>query len=240
MNPNIAMSLDRADEILADLKREYDASLRSKSVSLRAVHYTHEVAERLRSVLDRLARAYWEIHVRSDLTEDDCKRAHVYFPICADEHSFSSTVGRWRWKEVSAQHAGLESYMRSLQPYVDRGNHWLEILNTLALQSKHIDLVPQKRSERQTISVRSSGVSVSYDPGMVSFGGGPGMSVHMAGARVDPATQRIIPTPGVTETVETWVSFLIDGFGVNAFGFCQDACKSVRVIANHFAAAYAI
>lgn len=239
MNPNIAMSLDRADEIFGDLRREYDASLRSKSVSLRAVHYTHEVAERLRSVLDRLARAYWETHVKSSLSDDDCNRAHVYFPIVSDEHAFSSTMGRWRWKAVAVQHAGLEAYFRSLQPYTSHANRWLDTVNTLAFQSKHIDLVPQKRSESRRINVSNGGASVSWDPSAVTFGGGFG-SVFVAGAPIDPRTQRIVPTAGVSETVEVWVNFTIDGHGVNALGFCQDACKSVRAIANHFAAAYAI
>ncbi|WP_298396242.1 hypothetical protein [Sphingobium sp.] len=239
MNPNIAMSLDRADEIFNDLKREYDASLRSKSVSLRAVHYTHEVAERLRSVLDRLARAYWETHVKGDLSDEDCKRAHVYFPVVSDEHSFSSTMGRWRWKAVAAQHASIEAYLRSLQPYTNQANRWLDIINTLAFQSKHIDLVPQKRSESRRINVSNGGTSVSWDPSAVTFGGGVG-TVFVAGAPIDPRTQRIIPTTGVSETMEIWVNFIIDGHGVNALGFCRDACKSVRDIANHFFTAYVI
>lgn len=56
MHSNIKASLDRADELLKELLAEYNKSLHNKDVSARATQLTHEVCERLRSVLDRLAR----------------------------------------------------------------------------------------------------------------------------------------------------------------------------------------
>lgn len=50
------------------------------------------------------------------------------------------------------------------------------------------------------------------------------------GAPVDPRTQRIVPTPGVTEQMEIWVSFILEGYGVNALGFCKEACQKTRVL----------
>ena len=56
MNANIAASLDRSDELLKELLAEYDRSLKDKAVSARALQLTHEICERLRSTLDRIAR----------------------------------------------------------------------------------------------------------------------------------------------------------------------------------------
>ncbi|MBK5264933.1 MAG: hypothetical protein JJE34_06835 [Alphaproteobacteria bacterium] len=229
MNPNISMSLSRADEILLELKQEYEKSLQQHSVSDRAVHYTHEVSERLRSVLDRLARAYWERHIAISLTADERARAHVYFPITNDQNSFDSMMGRWRWKALAERHSDLRNYLLSLQPFSKPENAWIRIINDLALQSKHIDLVPQKRIEERRVTVsRGGGGSVSWGPG-VTFGSG----VNVMGAPVDPRTQRIIPTAGVSEKIEIWVSFAIDGYGVNALSLCTDACKNVRDIADY-------
>jgi hypothetical protein len=50
------------------------------------------------------------------------------------------------------------------------------------------------------------------------------------GAPIDPITQRIVPTPGVTEQAETWVSFIFESYGINALGFCKDACQKTRVL----------
>lgn len=94
MNKNIEMSLERAAELVSDMEREYNRSLQSRAVSDRAVHFTHEVCERLRSVLDRLARIYWEKHISPQLGEDDRVKATVYFPITSDKNSFDSVMGR--------------------------------------------------------------------------------------------------------------------------------------------------
>lgn len=229
MNPNIATSLDRADELLADLVAQYNASLQAKEVSARAIHLTHEVCERLRSVLDRTMRRYWEKHISPSLSAEDRKAATVYFPVSIDQNGFDSTLGRWRWKAVRIAHQDVYEYLLSQQPFTSSTNCWLTILNDLAVQGKHIDLVPQKRNETVQITVTGAGGgSVSWGPG-VSFGSG----VYVVGAPVDPQTQRIVPTPGVSEKMETWVSFMIQGHDVDAGEFCRNACRDTRLMVTH-------
>ena len=234
MHPNIAASLDRVDELNRELVAEYNRALHAMHVTARATQLTHEVCERLRSVLDRLARLYWERKIAPPLSEDDRKAAAIYFPVAADQHSFDSTLGRWRWKSVREQHQEISDYLLQKQPFTNASNDWLRILNDLAVQGKHIDLVPQKREEARRITVaRPRDGAVSWGPG-VTFGGG----VSVMGAPIDPTTQRIMSTPGVTETIETWVSFVIEGYGVNAAGFCADACRSTRQIAEEMTARF--
>ena len=50
------------------------------------------------------------------------------------------------------------------------------------------------------------------------------------GAPIDPTTQRIIPTPGVSEQVEIWVSFIFDNYGIDALRFCKEACQKTRTL----------
>jgi len=57
-----------------------------------------------------------------------------------------------------------------------------------------------------------------------------GPNVEVMGAPVDPITQRIVPIPGVSEQVEIWVSFVLEGYGVDALGFCKEACQNTRVL----------
>lgn len=236
MNVNLEMSLDRADELLSDLKAEYGKSLQSQSVSPRAIHFTHEICERLRSVLDRVARLYWEKHIAPALQPVDRDKASVYFPIVEKREAFDSVMGRWRWSSIKSQHSAIEQYLLALQPFVDAKNEWLRIVNEMAISSKHIDLVPQKRTEERRVTVSGpGGGGVSYGSG-VTFGAG----VSIMGAPVDPRTQRIIPTAGVTEKIETWVSFVIDKHNVNALGFCTESCKKTREIATDMAGQFGI
>jgi hypothetical protein len=225
IHSNIAGTLDRADELLRDLLAEYDKCLAGHNVSQRAIQLTHEVCERLRSVLDRTARQYWEQKVSPALPQADRDAATVYFPISDSQQSFDSTMGRWRWKAVRVQHQAIYDHLFALQPFIKAENRWLHVLNEMAVASKHIDLEPQARRDSKRVTVTRGNSSVSWTSG-VSFGGG----VAIMGAPIDPATQRIVPTPGVTESVELWVGFLIPQHGVNAAGFCSEACQKVRSI----------
>jgi hypothetical protein len=117
---------------------------------------------------------------------------------------------------------------------IERFNVWLGILNDLAVQGKHIDLVPQTRIEERRITVTGPGGSVSWSAGNVTFGSG----VSVSGAPIDPKTQRIVPTPGTMEKIEIWVNFLIAGYEVNAAGFCKDACARVRKLVTELSAEF--
>ena len=236
MHANIAISLDRADELLADLMAEYNASLHAKEVSARAIQLTHEVCERLRSVLDRLARGYWDKYVWPSLSAEDRKAATVYFPIAAEQNGFDSTLGRWRWKATRAAHQEVYNILFALQPFTSEANRWLIILNDLAVQGKHIDLVPQKRIETRQITVTGpGGASASWGPDVIF-----GSDVFVAGTPMDPRTQRIIPTPGVSEKIEVWVNFIIQGHEVNAAEFCRNACRNTRIVATDISNRFAL
>jgi hypothetical protein len=79
MHPDLVISLDRADELVKELLAEYDRSLHDKKVGTRAIQLTHEVFERLRGVLDRVARLYWEQKVAPQLSQDDRDAAACTF-----------------------------------------------------------------------------------------------------------------------------------------------------------------
>lgn len=225
MYENLSLLLDTADKRLAELKAEYEKSLAAKSISLEATQLTHEVCEKLRSALDRVARRYWEIHVAPNLSDEDRAKAIIYFPVVSKVEAFDAVIGKWRWKSIRQDHEEVYRFLEQRQPYHD-GQSWLLVLSDIANASKHVDLIPQKRFEERRISVSRSGAGgVSWGAG-VTFGGG----VSIMGAPIDPRTQRIVPTAGVTETLETWVSFIVEGHNVNALGFCQRAAKEVRLI----------
>jgi hypothetical protein len=230
MNPNILATLDNADLLIRNLRSEYDECLKKREIPPSVLDLTHTICERLRSVLDRLARSYWDTKISPQITEKQRGAAKVYFPISDDLHSFSSMMGRWNCPEMKTAHAALHDYLYNMQPFVDPNFSSLKTLHELANTGKHIDLVPQVEQQKITrIEVkRTGGGSVSYDPRTVTFGSG----VWLSGAPVDPSTQRIVPTPGVEEHLEVWVRFLIKGYNVDGFVFCVATSNLVRHIAN--------
>lgn len=226
MDLELESMLDRADELFRDLEDEYEKCLQTQNVTARVKNLTHEVLEKLKNALDHTMRRAWRRYIAPSLLERDRKRALVYFPIASDLHSFHSRLGRTSKGNVDKVHKNLYDFLLKKQPFSSEDNQWLDLLNKIAAEGKHVRLTPQKRTETKRIKVSGPGGSVSWDPSLVKYGAG----VSIIGAPVDPRTQRIIPTPGVTEQVEMWVSFIFDDYGVNALGFCKEACQKTRAL----------
>ena len=227
MEPDLKSMLDRADELLGDLEDEYKKCLQAQNVTARAMNLTHEVLEKLRSALDHTMRIVWGKCFAPNLSKQAEKRARVYFPITNDLGSFHSTLGRGGMADLDKFHTNLYNFTLKKQPFSAKENQWLNLLTKIAAEGKHVRLTPQKRIETRRIKVsRPNGSSVSWDPSSVKFGAG----VRTLGAPIDPRTQRIIPTPGVTEQVEIWVSFIFDDYGVNALGFCKEAYQKTHAL----------
>lgn len=226
MHENIKAALDRADQILTDLEKEYAASLHSKDISAATKQLCHDLLEKLKSALDRTARRYFEKHVAPALDSKDAMAATVYFPVSEDQHSFESTMGRWRWKAVKGDHQDLQDFLLQLQPFHSTNNGWLSQLNNLVNEGKHIDLSPQSRVERRHVTVsRPGGGGVSWGPG-VTFGSG----VSVMGVPIDPRTQRVVPNNVVNEEITIWVDFTFTKYGNSALGFCRQALAETRRI----------
>ena len=224
-NNSLKAQLERTNELIIELETEYDKCLDKKDVSDRAGVVTHEVIEKLSNILDQSARMIWRKHLAISLTDQDKRRAMIYFPKSKDRHSFDSTIGRWMIKDLEKNNPKIFNFFLSKQPFLNSNNNWLEILGQLASQ-KHIDLVPQKKEEITHIKISSKAGTVHLISEQVKFGSG----VSILGAPVDPNTQRIIPTPGVEEKIEKWVSFVLEGYGLNALEFCKDTYNKVKNI----------
>lgn len=227
MDPELESTLDRADELLRELEDEYKKSLQAQNVSERARNLTDEVLQKLRNALDHTMTGVWGKYIAPNLSQRDRERARVYFPIANDLNSLRSILGRQGMADLDKVHKNLYDFLLKQQPFSSEENRWLHLLKEIAAKGKHVRLTPQKRTKARRIKVSSrEGDSVSWDPSSVKFGPG----VRAMGAPVDPRTQRIVPTPGVTEQVEIWVSFIFDGYGVNALGFCKEACQKTRAL----------
>jgi len=232
MDAELRSMLDRADELLVELEEEFSRCLGTQHVSDRARNLTHEILDKLRSSLDQVMRRAWEKSVSPHLSQAERQTARIYFPIGPDMHSFRSTLGRGCMTELATSSPQLHQFLLSKQPFTSEDNHWLRVLSELAAEGKHVRLAPQKREETRRITVtRPKCGTVSWDPPVVQFG--PGVSIF--NAPVDPQTQRIVPTPGVTERLEAWVAFVIDGHEINALGFCRDACAGTRQLIEEMA-----
>ncbi|MFA5769909.1 MAG: hypothetical protein WC894_00245 [Patescibacteria group bacterium] len=225
MDKSFEAQLIRIDELIRELETEYDKCLDKKTVSEKAKVITHEVIEKISNVLDQTARSIWEKYMAVNLSDIDKKKSKIYFPKSKDKHSFDSTIGKWMINNLETSYPEIYSFLLSKQPFTNGDNKWLEIINILASQ-KHIGLTPQKREEITHIKISSQAGTVHLISEQVRFG--PGVSI--LGAPVDPNTQRIIPTPGVEEKIEKWISFVLEGYGLDALEFCRNSYNNVKKV----------
>ncbi len=225
MDAELRSIINRANELFEDLVNEYNECLKNQTITERAKNLTHEILERLRNALDHTMCRLWEKNSLPNLSDIKKKKARVYFPIVNDLDSFRSTLGRAFMLDLETTNNNLYTILLNKQPFSSKENQWLSILANVTNEGKHVKLVPQKRIVTERIRVsRQNGSSVSWSKSNVKFGSG----VKVLDAPIDPKTQRIIPTSGVTEQIEVWVSFILNGFGVNALTFCKDAVHKVN------------
>src|SRR5258706_11080650 len=94
MDKDLSDQLERVEELIGELETELNKNLYAKEISGRGKNITQEVVEKLSNILDQVARKLWSKCVLSDLTEEEKKKARVYFPVGKDLSSFNSILGR--------------------------------------------------------------------------------------------------------------------------------------------------
>jgi len=231
MDTSIQSQFQRAEELLDELEREYKNALTTQEVTDRAKNITHEILLKIRSILDHVFYQYFKKRFAPNLSDEEVKKARIYFPIVNSDQSLKSTLERAKMNDLDRIDPKVYNFIKSIQPYRNSSYKWLELLNRYAVEGKHIRLTPQKKQTQERISVESvTGGRVVWDPKNVQFGPG----VRIFGASVDPSTQNIIPIPGVESRREIWVSFNFEGTNINAFGLCKESLQKSRKLVEKF------
>jgi len=209
MDAELESMLDRADELIDNLKDEYKNCLQAKYVTNKAQNITHEVLEKLRHTLDHAMWRAWDKYVSPNLSEKDRNRARVYFPIANDLQRFRSTLGRGGMADLDNIHKNLYDFLLKKQPFSSNDNNWLDLLAEIVAPGKHATLAPQKRIEIPRSEVSKSEVgSVSSDPFSVKFSKGE----------------------------EIWVTFVLDDYGVIALALCKEMSEKTRALIEEMVA----
>jgi len=216
----------RTEVWLGELEEEYNICLHSRTVSNKAKNLTHEILEKLKNTLDHTMSKFWIKYIAPNLSEEERKKVRPGFPIGKSFNALPSVLGKMNMLDLENTHKDFYNFLLEKQPFSSEENRWLELLKELSGKGKHFQLIPQKRIERvQSIEVtRRGGGTVIWHPTSVKYGEG----VEILGAPIDSETQRIRPTPGVTERIEVWVSFEFEDYGINALEFCIESMSETR------------
>lgn len=219
----IEQLLEHSEVKLVSIKRVYEESLQKQEIDLSLLIDVKNLLENLRSCLD---------YVANDIAENVLilpKGSKVYFPIVEpmkDIVSYRGSVNR-NLPNLENVNNKLFVLIESFQPY-HADKKWLADFATITNELKHIQLIPQKRTEQVMISSQNSstGGRVSWNPNAVQFGNG----VFINGAMVNPITQMPVNSLNNTVTKEIWVDFVFDNTNISALSLLNQSVAGVKNI----------
>lgn len=179
--------LKKAKDSIDKIEKEYNESLTAQNISEDLLVDIKDYLGNLRSSLDFLRH----------------KVSKYNFPICKTENEFDNST-----TDLSDK---FKNAIKKWQPF--QGNDWISWFNILNNKSKHLTLIPQKRSEQKTMTAKTEGVSVTMpiDNPNFSIQQGNNCQVFLGGVPVKFTNQGIVPlAPGLQTEITTWVNFEFD------------------------------
>ena len=233
MSREIGSQLERARELYHELRQECERRVGENSVHLRIRNLAVEVAVKLRGALDHAAHVVYEATIEPNLSPDESRNAKVYFPVADNENAFRSTMGRGKMLSLEKDSPETFAVFWRAQPFVSADNRWLAILGHVVNKGKHVRLMQQVRQVKQRTTVQRGNSSVSWTRGNVKFGS----DVSVVGAPIDPRTQDVAPTAGVTFRTVDLVSYEFPDYDVNVLAFLKDALAGVDILTKELLSA---
>ncbi len=229
MNQDIKSQIDRAKELLEELKESCKLDLRNKIVSNRTKNLTQEVLIKMRHALDQSMYRFFEKIIAPTLSMSEKEKAKVYFPLVKNRLDLKPTLGMGKMINLDTKYPSIYKFLEAVQPYND-DYKWLNDFNKFA-NEKHIRLSPQEIKEENETTI-SNAIRV-----------GRGAKAIMRGCLVNgiPVDSEDINTtplkdfdPRLNVKRITWVSFNFEGSNINILWLCEKGVKDLEKLIENF------
>jgi len=218
---SIKALIAKAEGSILKIEKEYNESLKQKTVNPNLKIEIKNYCENLRSTLDYLAR---------EIVDAYCPNANpknrLYFPILPNLNAFQNKM-KQSYPNLQTNCKDIYDYLLSIQPFQKDDNKWLHFFNKLNNENKHENLVEQTKSETKRINVKmQNGSSVDWDPSGTQFQSG----VFIGDVPVNPQTQMPYPHQSQEVKIITWVDFKFSGIDVSALWLLKKALNGIKNI----------
>lgn len=228
--------IEHIESNLEKVKREYEASIQSESISASLKIDVKNLMENIRSVLDYLAHDIYEKVIqpaRASLGKKEIR--NIYFPYGRVENDFRSSLAR-SLPGLGSLSPDVLARIERIQPY-KCGNDWLYDVCSIVNQIKHDQLIPQTREEKRGLKLDfAGGGGITLGPGAVIKGSGrivSGNSVLDLKGKAISGDSPVEDLPKtIKQTVVVWVGFQFADTGVEVLPLLQLAAKEVDNLAN--------
>jgi hypothetical protein len=194
---------------LPKIKRAYDESLTSKTISPALLVEIKNFLENLRSALDFVAHGLFDRHCAKS-----GNKPKIYFPYATAKQSRQEFEKSGRIEScipgISAARPDIVSLILGVQHFARGDFAWLPTFMELNNENKHQRLVPQVRKETKELRISGGGAAISLGQG-ASISLGQGASISVGGATIRGGQTFDANNPprvqGGRVDVITWVSF---------------------------------
>lgn len=216
---------------LPKIKRAYDESLTSKTISPALLVEIKNFFENLRSALDFTAHGLFDRHCAKG-----GKKPKTYFPYATASQTREEFEKSGRIEScipgLSAAKPDVVALILSVQHFA--GDFaWLPTFMELNNENKHQRLVPQVRKETKELRITGDGASISLGQG-ASISIGQGASISVGGAIIQGAQSFDVNNPprvhGGRVEVITWVSFHFEANDAPVLPLLEKALLGVEKI----------
>jgi len=237
LDKDIESQIDRAKELLEELKASAKKDLAKKAVSRKTRNLTQEILGKMRSVFDQSMYQFFDKKISSTLTKKEKQKARVYFPIVSKKVDLKSVLGRSMIKDLDSTNPKIFNFLDSIQPY-NKGYEWIKHFSKYA-NEKHIRLTPQKKKETKSIFVGKKGTGFTIT-GNASINMGDKTSISIGGSNIfggqtiSPDSDFIRGDPDLEVKKEKWVSFTLANSKVNAVNLCNTVVNTGEKIIRDF------
>lgn len=220
---------DLSGSELQNIESQYNTALSKKTIPTSLQIDVKNFMENLRSALDYMAHDIYEAVIKPVRDSNgDRPIEKIYFPYGKTKSDFRSGIGS-SLPALDTINPKIFGFLESLQAYKS-GDEWLYQFCRIVNEKKHDTLLPQTRTETQTMTASAGGASVTMPINNPNFSVHQGQNVQVTlnGVPVRFSNQGIEPlAPGLERTVTTWVSFNFGGTDVQVLPLLKKALEKI-------------
>lgn len=228
MDKDIKSQIERAKELLNELKKSCNSDIATKSISGKTKNLTQEVLTKMRHTLDQCMYKFFEKIIAPTLSETEKREAKIYFPITKKHAGLKSILGRGKMANLETKHSEIYKFLEAIQPY-NTDFQWLDDFSRFA-NEKHIRLTPQELNEKnETIlsnTVRVSGDKVKMKGCLIN-----GIPINSENINATPLNQF---DPRLQAKRKTWISFNFKESNINIIWLCNKAVYDLEKVIDDF------
>lgn len=232
MNSDFQAQIDRTKELYDELEGFYYSDLKNQMISTDTRNRVQEILVKNRRVFDQAMQKFFDEKIAPNLTNQEIKKAKIYFPIAEEENGLKSQLGMAKIKNPEKNFPKVYAYLKSIQTS-NKKYEWLDTLREKSNEG-HKRLTPVAKvgdnylvlKNKLRIGEKVKNMTITNS----NIGGVPVKELEFKGnAPFSP-----VPIdPALNPAIE-WAKICFEGTEIDILEFCKKVITEIEVIISDF------